>query len=95
MSGGLCTSVQKVSHTSRYYPKGLPKSSVSPVVPRTSSSTVCGAYFWWSPHVHPHYRQKHMSSRPSVRPPSVGQCLASIPRGSKCGLVKAKGFGSR
>jgi hypothetical protein len=35
-SSGLCTLVQRVSHMSRYYLKGIPKSSVHPVVPRTS-----------------------------------------------------------
>jgi hypothetical protein len=35
-SGDLCTLVQRVSHISRYYPKGTPKSSIRLVVPRMS-----------------------------------------------------------
>jgi hypothetical protein len=75
-SAGLCTLVQRVSHMSKYYPKGIPKSSICPVVPCTS-----GVLF-----------AEHTSGGPpsyvritdrSVRPPPVGQCQASIPRGSK------------
>jgi hypothetical protein len=36
MFGGLYTLVQRVSCTSRYYPKGIPKSNVCPMVSRTS-----------------------------------------------------------
>jgi hypothetical protein len=34
--GGLCAVVQRISRMSRHYPKGIPKSSIGPVVPHTS-----------------------------------------------------------
>jgi hypothetical protein len=59
-SGSMAASYVQV--LSREYSK----SSVRPMVPRTSTCTVCRAYFWWSPYIRLHYRQQRMSVRRSV-----------------------------
>jgi hypothetical protein len=69
--GGLCTLVQKVSRTSRYYPNGIPKSSVRLVVPSTSI-VLFAKHTSGGPPVRPHYKQQRTSARPSVRLPPEG-----------------------
>jgi hypothetical protein len=59
-------------------PKEYSKSSVHPMVPRTSAYTVCRAYVQWSPHIRSHYKQQRTSAKPSVRLLTEDQCLASI-----------------
>jgi hypothetical protein len=62
---------------SKYYPKGIPKSSVRPVVLRTSI-VLFAEHTSGGPPVSPHSKQQCTSARPSVRSPPEDQCLASI-----------------
>jgi hypothetical protein len=50
---GLCIVVQMVSHTSRYYPNCIPKSSLRPVVPHTPD-VLFAEHMSSGPPVHPH-----------------------------------------
>jgi hypothetical protein len=64
--------VQRVSRTFSYYPKDISKSSVRPVVPRTSIVLFAKRTFGGPPPVCLHYRQQCTFARPSVRLPPEG-----------------------
>ena len=53
---------------SRYYPKGIPKSSVCPCGPTYVSVLFTEHTFGGPPHVHPQQKQRRTSANPSVHP---------------------------
>jgi hypothetical protein len=69
---------------SRHYPKGIPKSSVRPVVPRTSTCMVCRAYVqWFLPYVRTKNSNVRLPDLVYVRLLRVSVWLL-FSKGSKC-----------